>query len=128
MSYALWTLLSIAVYVLGIILFGWATPRLYWHSYDQLAFTGFAALEIVAALCTFGAVAITYGLFSGSFAIKVLDFLLLIGILVIGIRLAFRSFRARRAGVIIASRNIAGLYFLLLILAALFYMALLFGL
>lgn len=127
MSYTLWTLFSIAVYILGIVLFVWATPRVYRYSYDQLAFTGYAALEIIAALCAFGAVAITFGLFSGSFAIKVLDFLLLAGILVLAINLSLRSFRSHRSGVIAASRNIAGAYFLLLILAALFYMALLFN-
>lgn len=128
MSFALWTLLSIVVYILGAALFLWVTPRVYLYAYDQLPFTGYAALEIVAALCMFGAVAITYGLYSGGFSIKVLDFFFLLGILILTIRLSYWSFRRYYSGAIALSRTITGVYFLLLILAALYYIAVLFGL
>lgn len=128
MSYTLWTFLSLAAYIVGIIVLLRATPRLLRYSYDQLAFTGFAALEIIGGLCVFGAVTITFGLFSGSFAIKLLDFLLLVGILIVGCILSYRSFRSRQRDVIRATRVIAGIYFLLLVLAAIYYLALLFSL
>jgi len=78
-------------------------------------------------LCVFGAVTITYGLFSGSFAIEVLDFLLLAGIVVVGSALSYRSFRSRQRDAVRATRVIAGIFCLLLVLAAIYYLALLFG-
>jgi len=127
MSYTLWTFFCLAAYIIGIVVLLLATPRLLRYSYDQLAFTGFAALEIIGGLCVFGAVAITYGLFSGSFAIKLLDFLLLVGILIVGSSLSYRSFRSRQRDGVRATRVIAGIFCLLLVLAAVYYIALLFG-
>lgn len=127
MSYTLWTFLCLAAYIGGIVLLFFVTPRILRYSYDQPAFTGYATLEIIGGLCVFGAVTITYGLFSGSFAIKLLDFLLLIGILIVGILLSSRSFRSRRSDTVRATRVIVGIYFFLLILAVLYYLALLFG-
>jgi hypothetical protein len=127
MSYTLWTFLCLAAYIVGIVLLFFVTPRILRYSYDQPTFTGYAALEIMGGLCVFGAVTITYALFSGSFAIKLLDFLLLIGILIVVIALSYRSFRSRRSDTIRPTRVIAGVYFLLLILAVLYYLALLFG-
>ncbi|HVB61252.1 MAG TPA: hypothetical protein VNE61_08690 [Ktedonobacteraceae bacterium] len=127
MSYTLWTFFCLAAYSVGIVVLLLVTPRLLRYSYDQPAFTGFAALEIVGGLCVFGAVTITYGLFSGSFAIEVLDFLLLAGILVVGSALSYRSFRSRQRDAVRATRVIAGIFCLLLVLAAIYYLALLFG-
>lgn len=127
MSYTLWTFFCLAAYSVGIVALLLVTPRLLRYSYDQPAFTGFAALEIIGGLCVFGAVTITFGLFSGSFAIKLLDFLLLAGILIVGSSLSYRSFRSRQRDVVRATCVIAGIFCLLLVLAAVYYMALLFG-
>lgn len=128
MSYTLWTILCLAAYIVGIVVLLMTTPRILCYSYDQPIFTGFAVLEVIGGLCVFGAVTITYGLFSGSFAIKLLDFLLLLGILIVGSSLSYRSFRSRRREAIRATRIIVSIFCLLLALAALYYLAVLFGL
>ena len=56
---------------------------------------GIAALTILGALLAFGAVVITYGLFSASFAVKVLDFLLLVGIFLVAARTSLACFQRR---------------------------------
>jgi len=127
MSYTLWTLLSLVVYIIGIVVLIRTTPHLLRYAYDQLAFAGYAALEIIGALCAFGAVTVTYGLFNGSFAINLLDFLLLVGIVVVGSMQFYKCFKSCLNKLMPATRIIAGIYFLLLILAALYYIALLFG-
>lgn len=127
MSYTLWTFLCLAAYIIGIVILLVMTPRILRYSYDQPAFTGFAVLEIIGGLGVFGAVTITYGLFSGSFAIKLLDFLLMVGMLIVGSLLSYRSFRSRQRDAVRSTRIIAGIFFLLLALAALYYLALLFG-
>lgn len=127
MSYTLWTFLCLAAYIIGIVILLVVTPRILRCSYDQPAFTGFAVLEIFGGLAVFGAVTITYGLFSGSFAIKLLDFLLMVGMLIVGGSLSYRSFRSRQRDAVRSTRIIAGIFFLLLALAALYYLALLFG-
>ncbi len=127
MSYTIWTLLSLVVYIIGIVVLIRTTPHLLRYAYDQPAFTSYAALEIIGALCAFGAVTVTYGLFSGSFAIQLLDFLLLVGIVVVGSILSYKCFKSSLNKVMLATRIMAGIYFLLLIVASLYYIALLFG-
>ena len=86
------------------------------------------ALDIFGGIFTFGAVTITFALFSGNFPIRLLDFFLLLGILIVGIYLASTSFRSnRRRGTYLSSRIVAGVYCLALALAALFYLVLLFS-
>ncbi len=55
-----------------------------------------------------------------------LDFFLLLGIIFVGTRLLFRSFRAHRARTITSSRIVAGVYCLALVLVSLYFMVLLF--
>lgn len=121
MQYVLWTLFSLIAYGAGLVLLLWVTPRLITRAFDELAFMGFATLDILAALLVFGAVVITFGVFNGSFVIKVLDFFLLVGILIISSRLALFCTRQRAVvGSFVASRIIAGVYCVLLVLAALY--------
>ncbi|MBO0783803.1 MAG: hypothetical protein J2P37_33765 [Ktedonobacteraceae bacterium] len=127
MSSFLWTLGSIVGYIAGLVIILLMTPRLVRLSFDEGLFMGMAALEILGALLVFGAVAVTFGAFSGAIGVRILDFVFLGGIVLVGIRGAWSgvhpgfvrtSYRASRAGVII--------FCLCLVLAALYYIVQLF--
>ncbi len=122
----LWVMLSLIVYIGGVIILVRVTPMLLIHSYDESLFMGIAALDILGALLAFGAVVITYGIFSGNFAIKVLDFFFLVGIILIAIQLAFRLLQPRTMSTIMTSRIIMGSYIVFLILASCYLIVLLF--
>lgn len=127
MSYFLWTLGSIVAYVGGVMIILRVTPRLLQRKFDEGLFMGIAALDVLGALLVFSAVVITLAVFSGALAIRILDFLLLLGILVIAARTALSSFRPRiEAGTFLSSRVIAGIYCLALAVAAFSYIVLLF--
>ena len=127
MQYFLWTLASLISYAGGLIILIRVTPMLLVRSYDEGLFMGIAALDILGALLAFGAVVITYGVFSGNFAIKVLDFAFLLGIIIVSVRLAFASFQRRSlTDTLVASRFIAGGYALFLVVASLYCIVLLF--
>jgi len=84
----------------------------------------------MGGILAFGAVAFIYGLLNGAvnFGTRVLDFLLLVGIFIIAVRLSFHSFRTRnRAGTFLVSRVIAGIYSLLLAAASIYSIVLLFS-
>lgn len=127
MPYFLWTLASFIGYIGGLILLVRVTPMLLVRSYDEGAFMGVAVLDILGALLAFGAVVITYNLFNGNLAIKILDFAFLLGIIGVSGRLSLASFRPRyERNTLLASRIIAGSYTLFLILASLYLLVLLF--
>ncbi len=121
MQYALWTIVSLVAYVGGLIILLRATPRLCFRSFDEGLFMGFAALAIAGALLSFGSFVVTYSIFSGTLEVKIVNFLMLIGILIVGIRLSMRSFRPRTlTGTIEASRIMVGSYGILLAFATLY--------
>ena len=126
MVYVLWTFACLILYIGGLIILIKVTPLLLTRAYDEGLFMAIAAGDIFGGLFVFGAVAVTFGLFSGIFPIRVLDFFLLLGIIFVGTRLLFRSFRAHRARTITSSRIVAGVYCLALVLVSLYFMVLLF--
>ena len=119
MQYFLWTLLSIIAYIVGLVMLLQVTPRLFRFAFDEPAFIGVAALDILAGLLTFGTLFVTYSVFNGNFPIKVLDFFLLIGILAVSIRLALSDRKLRTiTGTSIISWWLAEIYCLFLALAS----------
>jgi hypothetical protein len=122
MSYFLWVVGSLVAYIGGLVIIWQVTPRLLGRSYDEGLFMAIAALDIVGALLAFGAVVVTFALFNGAIGIRIMDFLLLVGILLLGVRMAWFSFRPRLlANTVRVSQVIAGVYCLCLALAALYY-------
>lgn len=86
-----------------------------------------AVANVMSGLLIFGAVAITFGIFNGSFAIRALDFVLLLGIVIESAALAYNSFFSyRKKGVYLASRFITGIYNVLLFVVSFIYLVLLF--
>ncbi|HLZ81705.1 MAG TPA: hypothetical protein VKP04_08745 [Ktedonobacteraceae bacterium] len=127
MSYILWTFMCFCAYVGGLVILVKITPLLLTRTYDEGYFMAIAAADVLGGMFVFGAVAITFGLFSGTFAIRLMDCFLLLGIAIVAFNLSYRCFRSRRAiKAHSVSRVIASGYSLLLGLAALFYLALLF--
>jgi hypothetical protein len=103
------------------------TPRLWKFRYDEWMFMGFAVAIVSGGILVFVPLAITFALFNGSLGVKIFDFLLLIGILVVGLRISLRSFLPRYAGgTFQASRILAGSFSLLLLAASVYCMILLF--
>lgn len=118
-------LASLIAYAGGLVILMKVTPLLLARSFDQGLFIGFAAVDVVGGILAFGAIMVTFALFNGSFGVKVLDFLLLVGLLIVAVRMSFRSFRPRTiAGTFRFSRILAGGFCLLLTVAALYAMVL----
>jgi hypothetical protein len=126
MPYFLWTCICLIAYVGGLIVLTKVTPQLLTRSYDDGLFMAIAAGDILGGLLVLGAVALTFGIFSGNIGIRILDFFLLVGVIVVAARLSMRSFRARRSRTIGSSRIAAGTYCLALALISLYFIILLF--
>ncbi len=127
MQQFLLTLACLIAYVGGLVILIKITPRLLFLSFDEGLFLGIAAADVFGAILTFGAVGVTFALFNGNIPIRVLDFLLLVGILIVGIRMSLRSFRSPNIkGTFPVSRVIAGSYCFLLFVTALYLIGWLF--
>jgi len=127
MLYILWTFMSFCAYVSGLVILVKVTPLLLTRTYDEGYFMAIAAADVLGGMFVFAAVAITFGLFSGMFVIRLIDCFLLLGIAIIAFNLSYRCIRSRRAvKAHPVSRVIASGYSLFLGLAALFYLVLLF--
>lgn len=127
MSNLVWTLACLCAYIGGLVILVRVTPLLLVRRYDDGYFMAIAAADVVGGLFVFGAVAVTFALFSGVFAVRLLDFFLLLGILIVALVMSYRSYYLRRSRrVQAASRIMASVYCLLLGLAAIFCIGLLF--
>jgi len=111
------SLLSLVAYIVGLVILWKITPRLLSHSFDELIFVGIAALDILGACLAFGAIVVTLGLFNGSFPIRLIDLLLLFGLLAVSIRMASYCLRPR-VKIFWISQWLAGAYCLFLVVAA----------
>lgn len=118
-------LASLIAYAGGLVILLKMTPMLLARSFDQGLFMGIAVADVIGGILVFGAILVTFALFNGSFGVKVLDFLLLVGILIVAVRMSLRSFRPRIiAGTFRFSRILAGGFCLLLTVASLYAMVL----
>ena len=122
-----WTLIGLIAYVCGVVMLVTMTQRLWKFRYDEWMFMGYAAAVVSGGILVFVPLGITFALFNGSFGVKVFDFLLLVGIFVVGLRMSLYSFRPRYAGgTFQVSRILAGSYCLLLLAASMYCIILLF--
>jgi hypothetical protein len=127
MQSVVWTLIGLIAYVCGLVIVFTMTPRLLKFRYDEWMFMGFAVAVVSGGIMAFAPLAITFALFNGSLGVKIFDFLLLVGIFVVGLRTSLRSFRPRyAAGTFKVSRILAGSYCLLLLAASVYCIILLF--
>jgi hypothetical protein len=127
MQPVIWTLIGLVAYVSGLVIVVTMTPRLWKFKFDEWMFMGYAVAVVSGGILVFVPLAITFALFNGSFGVKIFDFLLLVGIFVVGLRMSLRSFRPRFAGgTFQVSRILAGSFCLLLLAASLYCIILLF--
>jgi hypothetical protein len=122
-----WTFIGLIAYVCGLVIVMAMTPQIGKFRYDDWMFLGYAVAVVSGGILLFVPLAITFALFNGTFGVKILDFLLLVGILVVGLRMALRSFRSRNAnGTFEVSSILAGSFCLLLLVASVYCIILLF--
>jgi hypothetical protein len=121
----LWTLICLVAYVCGLVIIVKMTPMLLSSPYYEGMFMGVAAADVIGGILAYGAMVVSFYLFNGAFAVRVLDFLFLAGIFVVGLALARQSIRPRASGYR-SSRIVAGLYCGLLALAAILSIVFLF--
>jgi hypothetical protein len=114
------SLLCILAYIVGLVIIWKVTPRLLSHSFDELTFVGVAALDIAGAFLAFGAIVVTLGLFNGAFGIKLMDLLLLIGILAVSVSMTLFCLRSHAKPFRI-SQCLAAAYCIFLVGAAVYY-------
>ncbi|HCI79597.1 MAG TPA: hypothetical protein DHW02_07900 [Ktedonobacter sp.] len=122
MSVAVWIIASLIAYIVGMVVLVRVTPRLYYRSYDEELFLGIAALDILGAILAFGGIIVTLALFNGAAGVRILDFLMLIGILIVSIYLARKSLRRPTAGTFRTSLIVAAGFSIFLLLASLYSM------
>ena len=127
MSPVLWTIFSLIAYVCGLAIILKVTPRLCKLAFDEGLFMVIAAADVFGAIFAFGAVGVTFAAFNGTLAIRVLDFFLLVGLFIVGLRVTLRSLRPRSTwGTVRLSRILAGSFGIFLLLAAFFSLVFLF--
>ncbi len=127
MQPVVWTLIGLIAYIGGLVIMVTMTPRLGKFRYDDWMFMGYAVAMVSGGILLFVPLAITFALFNGTFGVKIFDFVLLVGIFVVGLMMALRSFRPRfTSGTFQVSRILAGCFCLLLLAASAYCIILLF--
>ncbi len=127
MSSVLLVLACIVAYMSGLIIIMRMTPLLLARAFDEGLFMVIAAADILGGLLAFGGVIVPLLMFNAPTSVRILDFFLLVGILLVALREALRSLRLEdTGGTFRVSRIIAGTYGLFLAAAAVFYIIQLF--
>lgn len=112
----------LVAYVVGLFLLVRIMPRLIKRAVDDALFIGVAALAILGAMLAFGAIGVTFALFSGTLGVKIMDALLLLILGIITLRTSVNAFSppryANNQNTNRASRVMTGSFFLLLTIAA----------
>lgn len=115
------TLGCLVAYIAGLILLVKIMPILIKRAFDEALFIGYAAVAILGAMLAFGSVGVTFAAFSGSLGVRIFDVLLTLILGIIMLRTALSAFRPRYNRYQSAnstSRIMAGVFFLLLAIAA----------
>src|SRR5215831_18208334 len=85
MQLVVWTLIGLIAYICGLVIVLTMTPRLGKFRYDDWMFLGYAVAVVSGGILLFVPLAITFAVFNGTFGVKIFDFLLLVGIFIIGL-------------------------------------------
>ena len=127
MSGFLLTVLCLVCYGGGLVALYRVTPMLLKRRYDDVFFMGLAAAIILASLLAFAPVGIIFAFFNSTLAVRIFDFILLLGIVIVVVRIAYRCFRPGYAvEVIRLSGILAGSYYLLVLGLAVYAIVLMF--
>lgn len=116
MSGLLLTVLCLASYGGGLFLLRRVTPRLLKSRFDDVFFMGLAAAVIIGSMLAFAPVAILFAFFNSALTVRVFDVILLLGIVIVTLRIAYRCFRpANTMEVVRLSGILTGSYYLLVL-------------
>ncbi|HET8845713.1 MAG TPA: hypothetical protein VFN35_29870 [Ktedonobacteraceae bacterium] len=123
------TLISLVAYIIGLGLLVKIVPGLVKRSFDDALFIGVAAVAVFGAMLAFGAIGVTFSVFGGHPAVRVLDAILSIVLFIVALRTSFGAFRPRYGigvGSYRASRIMTGSFFIFVAVAAIYVLVLLF--
>ena len=127
MSGFLLTVLCLVSYGGGLGVLGRVTPLLLRRRFDDVFFMGLAAAIIVGSLLVFAPVAIIFAFFNSTLAVRILDVILLLGIVIVVVRIAYRCFRPGYSMEIVRLSGIlAGSYYVLVLGLAAYAIVLMF--
>ena len=123
------TLGCLVAYIVGLFLLVRIMPRLIKRAVDDALFIGVAAIAIFGAMLAFGAIGVTFAVFTGGLGVRIADALLLLILGIVTLRTSINAFRPRYDSYQSASRVsrvTVGVFFLLLAAAAAIVLILLF--
>ena len=123
------TLGCLVAYIVGLFLLVRIMPRLIKRAVDDALFIGVAAIAIFGAMLAFGAIGVTFAVFTGGLGVRIADALLLLILGIVTLRTSINAFRPRYDSYQSASRVsrvTVGVFFLLLATAAAIVLILLF--
>ena len=116
MSGFLLTVLCLVSYSGGLVALHWVTPMLLKRRFDDVFFMGLASAVIISSLLVFAPIGITFAFFNSTLTVRIFDVILLLGIVIVVARIAYRCFRpGYTMEVIRLSGILAGSYYLLVL-------------
>jgi hypothetical protein len=116
MSGFLLIVLCLISYGGGLVVLHRVTPMLLKRRFDDVFFMGLAAAVIIGSLLAFAPVGITFAFFNSTLAVRIFDVILLLGIVIVVVRIAYRCFRpGYKMEVVRHSGILAGSYCLLVL-------------
>ena len=127
MSGFILTVLCLVSYGGGLVALHWVTPMLLKRSFDDVFFMGLAAAVIIGSLLAFAPVGITFAFFNSTLGVRIFDVVLLLGLVIVVARIAYRCFRpGYKMEVVRLSGILAGSYYLLVLGLAAYAIVLMF--
>jgi hypothetical protein len=115
------TLACLVAYIAGLFLLVRIMPRLIKRALDDALFIGVAAIAIFGAMLAFGAIGVTFAVFTGGLGVRIFDIVLLLILGIVTLRTSMNAFRPRYDSYQSASRIsrlAVGIFFLLLATAS----------
>ena len=127
MSGFLLTVLCLVSYGGGLVALHRVTPILLKRRFDDVFFMGLAAAIIIGSLLAFAPIGITFAFFNSALTVRIFDVILLLGIVIVVMRIAYRCFRpGYKMEVVRLSGILAGSYYLLVLGLAVYAIVLMF--
>lgn len=116
MSGFLLTVVCLASYGGGMFLLHKVTPMLLRSKFDDVFFMGLAAAVIIGSLLAFAPIGVLFAYFNSTLSVRIFDVILLLGIAVVALRIAYRCFRpVYSLDVVRLSGILAGSYYVLVL-------------
>src|SRR5579863_1953399 len=127
MSGFLLTLLCLVSYGGGLFLLHRITPMLLKSRFDDVFFMGLAAAVIIGSLLAFAPIGILFAYFNSTLSVRIIDVILLLGVAIVALRIAYRCFRpGYKLEVVRLSGILAGRYYILVLGLATYAIVLMF--